>query len=75
MTVAELIKHLETLDKNMRVLVCGYENGLDDPQISETDAVLDANWDGEKKRKGWDGRHDYADWDTNGATRVVLIGR
>lgn len=75
MTVAELINHLSKCDPNMRVVVDGYEGGFDDPHISETDAVIDENWDGKTKKKSWDGRHGWADETTSANTRVVLIGR
>jgi hypothetical protein len=74
MTVAELIKALSQFDPDLKVVVDGYEGGFDDPRISETDAVLDANWDGQRKKKQWDGRHDWGD-DSKPNTRVLLLGR
>jgi hypothetical protein len=83
MTVAELIEHLKQFDPNMRVVVDGYEGGFDDPKISETDAIIDANWvmvdTGNKimgKKHNWNGRHNWGDcWTEQHNTRVILVGR
>lgn len=75
MTVAELIKALSQFDPDLKVVVDGYEGGFDEPRISETDAVIDANWDGQRKPTHWCGRHDWGDHSTAPNARVLLIGR
>lgn len=73
MTVKELIEKLAEYDPDATVVVDGYEDGYDDPRVGTVDVVLDSNWDGERKRTGWSGRHEYADH--LASTRAVLIGR
>lgn len=54
MTVGELIEKLQKFDPNMRVLVDGYEGGLDDPEEPRQNfIVLDYH------EQSYYGRHEY----------------
>ena len=54
MTVKELIDKLSVFDPDMRVLVDGYEGGLDDPQEPRQNLiVLDYH------RQSYYGKHEY----------------
>ena len=54
MKVKELIENLQKFDPNMRVMVDGYEGGLDDPQEPrENLVVLDYH------EHSYYGRHEY----------------
>lgn len=74
MTVRELIEELSAYEQDARVVVDGYEGGFDEPVIGVTGVSIDFNWDGERKREAWNGRHDYGDGGST-SVRAVVIGR
>lgn len=77
MTVRELIERLsEYPHQDHRVVVRGYESGFDEAAIGTTAMVADANWDGERKPRWFDGRHGYV-WEEGGdpGEPVVVIDR
>ena len=73
MTVAELIRILQTHPQDMRVVVDGYEEGYDDLEqdlISVTEIRLDVG------NKCWEGRHRDS-WDVraegSGIVKALLL--
>lgn len=77
MTVKELIEKLGEYDPDTVVVVNGYEEGYDNPDVFTTDIVLDTNWDGAGKPTYWAGRHEYfSEIEQNGpAVKAVVVGR
>jgi hypothetical protein len=75
MTVRELIEKLQTFKPDTYVVVDGYEEGCDDPVVTTIKLVLDSNWNGTEKTRGYAGLHDYAAPDNLAAQEVVRIGR
>lgn len=75
MTVKELIQKLGEYDPDTVVVVCGYEEGYDDPSVFTTEIVLDTNWDGTDKRTSWAGRHEYVGVEDGPGVKAVVVGR
>ena len=75
MTVQELIEKLQTFAPNTYVVVDGYEEGCDDPIVTTIKLILDSNWNGTEKVRGWAGLHDYAAAEDLATQEVVRIGR
>jgi hypothetical protein len=75
MTVKELIQKLGEYDPDMIVVVDGYEEGYDDPQVFTTEIILDTNWDGQGKPTSWSGRHEYVGVDDGPGVKAVVVGR
>ena len=75
MTVSELIEKLKGYNGGLRVVVDGYEEGYDDPDVFIGAAVLEENWDGEKKVESWHGRHEEVSPYSDGGVTVLVIGR
>jgi len=75
MTVSELIELLKQQDPNAMVVVDGYEDGYDEPRVLAGEAVINANWDGSRKKTTWSGRHDVGYREDERKTTVVVVGR
>ena len=75
MKVKELIKKLQKMDPNARVLVEGYEMGYDDASSPEEIVVRETkgSWYGGKYQTWNDVM--VADWVSDKDTTAVLIGR
>lgn len=71
MKVKDLQKILADKDPEMRVLVDGYEEGLDDPRISVTDGIANVQGRG-KKTTWWRGRYRE---EQGGRITALVIGR
>ncbi len=79
MTVAELIEKLKNMPQDMIVVIPGYEGGYDNPEITSSTLVPDANWNGTGKNHWYNGRHDtYYEMESEGNVQpvaCVVVGR
>ena len=70
MTVAELIRILETHPPDLRVMVQGYEEGYDDLTPDQVSAARIALNTGKHR---WEGQHGVPDGPTNGVDVVEAL--
>lgn len=79
MTVAELIEQLKNMPQDMMVVIPGYEGGFDNPMITTSSIIPDANWNGKSKNHWYNGRHDTfyeMETETDMPTKnCVVVGR
>lgn len=80
MTVNELIEELKKVPGDLMVVVPGYEDGYENPEIQNNGTlVVDSNWNGQSKNTWYNGRHDIFGLEEQelGLTPVqcVVIGR
>lgn len=78
MTVAELIEKLKAVPQDMMVVIPGYESGYDNPELTSSFLIEDANWNGKNKDNWYNGRHDEyyeMDGDDRQPIACVVVGR
>lgn len=79
MTVRELIELLQKVPQDSMVVVPGYEGGYDNPKITTSTLIPDANWGGDKKKTWYNGRHDeFYEMDSDACenpVNCIVVGR
>ena len=77
MTVAELIEQLKMVPQDSMVVIPGYEDGYDNPDVSTGTLVENDNWDGQEKFYWYNGRHAhyYRDMVGDQPVNCIVIGR
>ena len=78
MTKKELIEKLKDYPDNVLIVVDGYEEGYDDPRITECELKLNANPKNNEHYKSYYGVHAYHDDYYHGDiknTKAILLQR